>query len=168
MTQELKVFRQRMGKMEDWTTHDYLNELAERYKTNGHPLTDYGLHKLLGVVRQTIYRYRDGKGTFDDSVALRVAGLLDINPEFMLMWATRERARVTQAKETYDRILRRMKNTMLPVVFICVASTLLSLDPSASAGSTAYKLYIMSNHALAIWCALYLFVIAALLDHQHE
>lgn len=106
------------GRIEDWSTNDFLDALMKRYGV----VTDYGLHKLLKVSRQSIYRYRDKAGaTFDDQVALRVAELLDIDPVQMLVWTARQRASCTQAIEHWKHLQKRLAQAAMILIFLGLA-----------------------------------------------
>ncbi|OEZ93493.1 helix-turn-helix protein [Janthinobacterium sp. HH106] len=61
--------------------------------------SDYALSKALNVTRQTVSRYVQGKGYFDDAVAVKVAELLQIHPGLVMLDMHRERAK-TPAEQT--------------------------------------------------------------------
>jgi hypothetical protein len=108
-----KVYRRPMGPQSGWSTNDFLNALMHRCGVK----TDYGLHKLLAVSRQTIYRYRAG-GTFDDAIALRVAKLLDVDPALMLVYVARDRARHGEAKKLWEVLAKKLARAAVLVALV--------------------------------------------------
>lgn len=134
---EVKEFRRPMGRPEDWTTEGFLDELRHRYSAK----TDYALHKLLRVSRQSIYRYRDRKGTFDEDVALRVAELLNLDPQMMLTWVVRERSRHAQAKKHWTQLLARLGGTAAAVLLAFMLAP--ALPDLTTAAATVERLCIM-------------------------
>lgn len=123
---EIKEFRRPMGPPEHWTTEGFLDELRHRYDAK----TDYALHKLLKVSRQTIYRYRDGKGTFDEDIAVRAAELLGLDPQMMLVWVTKERTRHAQARIFWEDLLKKLAGPAAVVLLaILVTEPLFNESP---------------------------------------
>ena len=137
---EKRIFKQPMGRPIDWTTDGYLDALALRHNAR----SDYALHQLLRVSRQTIYRYRDGKGTFDDDVALRVGELLGIPGEEMLLWAAMERARIPAAKQAWRLLAERLGGTAAAVLFVWL------LAGSGAESQTAAGLPFAADHGAAV------------------
>jgi hypothetical protein len=141
----VKEYRRPMGSPADWSTNDYLNELMHRYSVR----TDYGLHKLLKVSRQTIYRYRDSHGSFDDAVALRVAELLGMEPSQLLIHSARERCKLASARGHWQSLLKKLSGA---VVAVLIVSGLLPYSDTPPAGERAglHGLYIMLNRLIAL------------------
>ena len=75
--------------------------------------SDYALSKALGVTKQTISRYAQGKGFFDDSVALKVASTLGIHPGLVMLDMHRERAKTPQERSVWEDIFKGFL-TLLP------------------------------------------------------
>lgn len=77
--------------------------------------SDYALIPTLGVTRQTLTNYRQGRTAFDDRVALHVAGLLEIDPARVLADMAAERATSPEVRAIWQRVASSM----------CVMSTAL-------------------------------------------
>lgn len=95
------------------TTIEYLDEIARRYpRRDGSPASDYGLADLLGVSAQAISKYRQGHSRFDESVAIRAAELLEIDPALVLLDTVaagrnvRRRARSGSASRSVSPVAR--------------------------------------------------------------
>jgi hypothetical protein len=115
-----------VGPVEEWTTGNLLDLLKQRYSLE----TDYQLYKLLDVRPQTIYRYRSHRGTFDDDVALRVAGLLGIDPKAMLACVARDRSRNADARNWWNQIA---KHLAVGVAAVALAPLVLGAPEAAAA-----------------------------------
>ncbi|MGK5049870.1 DUF3693 domain-containing protein [Janthinobacterium sp. GB4P2] len=76
--------------------------------------SDYALSKALNVTRQTVSRYVQGKGYFDDAVAVKVADLLKIHPGLVILDMHRERAK-TPAEQTIWQEIYQGFLTLLPL-----------------------------------------------------
>lgn len=81
-------------------TTDYL--AAVRAKVGAR--SDYALIPVLGITRQTMTNYRQGRTGFDDRIALRVAELLEIDPARILADMQAERATSEQVRAIWQRI----------------------------------------------------------------
>jgi transcriptional regulator with XRE-family HTH domain len=80
------------------TTVDYLDAVKAKL---GLP-SDYAAAKALRIAHSAISRYRNGKGSFDDEVAFRVAEILDINPLEVIVSARAERALNDDARSRWE------------------------------------------------------------------
>ncbi|WP_416308549.1 XRE family transcriptional regulator [Neptunicella sp. SCSIO 80796] len=69
-------------------TTDLLDKLKAAYNLP----SDYAIAKKLGVKPSCVSRYRNHGGTFDDSIALEVAELLELNPLSVVASMHAERA----------------------------------------------------------------------------
>lgn len=85
------------------TTIDFL----EAIKTRHNVTSDYALAKYLGLTRSAISKYRNTKTAFDETMALRVAEALEIDPAYVLACVSFERANCTEAKEAWQRLAQR-------------------------------------------------------------
>lgn len=99
-------------------TSNYLDALKAR-----HSLTsDYQIAKKLRMTSASISRYRLNKTTFDDSTALLVAELLEIDPLIVIadMNAIRSKTPETRAvwKELHDRLTGAAAAVLLGFVVI--------------------------------------------------
>ena len=80
------------------TTVEYLDAVKAKL---GLP-SDYAAAKALRIAHSAISRYRNGKGSFDDEVAFRVAEILDINPLEVIVSARAERAANEEARSRWE------------------------------------------------------------------
>lgn len=149
---EIKEYRRPTHKVEDWTTNDFLNELMHRYDVK----TDYALHHLLKVKRQTIYRYRANRGTFDTDVALRVAELLPdrVTPDVMLVITAFQRERLVPARALWHKLLKRLAATATAAALLLAVQFALFTDTGSAliqdgiaAASTDDGLYLIRTGA---------------------
>lgn len=88
-------------------TIDYLDALRAKLGTS----SDYSLQKPLCVGKQTISRYRQGFGYFDDAVAIRVAAILDISPEQVIADCHAEREKNEEVKKIWKSIAEKFAAT---------------------------------------------------------
>lgn len=126
--------------VEDWTTVDFLHAIANKYPE---ARTVYGMANRLEVTRPTIHRYLDNRGTFDATVALRVAALLPeiVDPGTLLVITSRERERQGEAREYWNGVLEKLREAGgRTAMVLALALALPYLEPVTSG-----TLYIMSN-----------------------
>lgn len=83
-------------------------EFLEAIKAKKSITSDYKLAQMLGATKQTISGYRNGKSNLDDSMALRVANLLEIDPAQVIASAHFERAKRPEEKAVWHSILQRL------------------------------------------------------------
>jgi transcriptional regulator with XRE-family HTH domain len=81
-------------------TTDYLDSIQVKYSL----ASDYAISKILGISRQAISNYRSGRGSLDDTVALRAADLLEIEPGIVLLDMYIERTRVDKTRDVWRDI----------------------------------------------------------------
>lgn len=120
---------------------EYLDRLSVACAAGGKPASDYRLAKVLRVTTVAVSRYRNDKGHFDEPVAIRVAELLGLDPEFVLNDIAAERSKCPEAREVWQRAARRLSGvaTVLAIVFVSNFSIPRAADaaPGAKAGSIA-------------------------------
>jgi len=84
-------------------------EWIDKLKAQRGLTSDYKAAQALGVSRNTISNYRGGaRQTFDDAMALKVAAMLDEQPEILLLDQAIERAKNEEAKTVLTRVLQRL------------------------------------------------------------
>ena len=81
-------------------------ELLDALKLRHNLASDYKVAKFLDLSQQTISAYRLGRNFFDDSIAIRVAELLDLDPAFVLACVHAERAKKPEVKAVWEKIAR--------------------------------------------------------------
>lgn len=85
------------------TTIDFVRALKARYGLG----SDYAVHKFLGVSKQSVSNWRNGNNFFDDATAIRVAGLLEIEPAYVLACVHQERAKSDAERAAWSSIIER-------------------------------------------------------------
>jgi len=68
-------------------------QLIDILKATENLPSDYAAAHFLGVTTQSISKYRCGKSFCDDSVALKIAGILKLNPLVVVASVRAERAK---------------------------------------------------------------------------
>jgi transcriptional regulator with XRE-family HTH domain len=79
-------------------------ELLEAARLLCEPPTYYRLAKVLGVSRQAMTKYRQGAGTFEDAVALRVAELLGLDAGYLLACMSAERESRPAVRQVWEKV----------------------------------------------------------------
>jgi len=74
-------------------------DLLDRLKAAYNLPSDYATAKKIGVTRQAISNYRTNGTTLDDSVAVEVAELLELEPFKVLAYMNLERAQRANNKK---------------------------------------------------------------------
>ena len=85
------------------STADFLNDLRAHF---GVP-SDNKLAPAMGWERQQVSRYRLLKQTFDDRTAIRVAGVLGIEPDHVLACMAAQRA-IPESRPAWERIAAKV------------------------------------------------------------
>lgn len=93
--------------------------------------SDYAVAKAIGVSRQAVSRYLNEGTTLDDSVAVRVAEILDLDPSQVILDVQIERASDQRVKTALKKIAERLSTAAASVA---LALTLSALPDSALAG----------------------------------
>ena len=73
--------------------------------------SDYALAKALGVSKQSVSRWSQGKGHFDDDVAIRVAEILGVNPVVILASMHAERSKTPQAQAVWFGLMEKFSTS---------------------------------------------------------
>lgn len=113
-------------------TTDYVDELRVKLDAR----SDFALSKLLGIAHNQIGRYRKG-GTFDNTMALRVAELLDVSPLTVIADMELERAKDAKARDTWATFLSKAASIACAATIGIGAGT--APAPSNASDLTAYK-----------------------------
>lgn len=83
-------------------TKRWLAVLAEKYKTDDGPATDYRVAKLLGILPSSMSNYLGGRGSqMDDDIAARLADLVGEHPLVVIGQIRAERSRTERAKKVW-------------------------------------------------------------------
>jgi transcriptional regulator with XRE-family HTH domain len=116
--------------------------------------SDYRLAQLLGVSKQSITHYRQGRTAPDERVSARLAELAQLDPDLVAVWMQLERARSDEARATWRSVADRLaKTAALGLVALGVSITpdagaeilATGVSQTPSDTRTGQGLYIMSN-----------------------
>ena len=120
-----RVTRCRTRPMKLETSQDLLNRVRAKHGTSW-----YGLIKLMGVHKNTVYSWKGGHTALDRKFAPRVAELLDEPAEYVLACLEGEREQSAEVLKLWRRIAERFRST---ASILLVALGLLSVPRGASA-----------------------------------
>lgn len=102
------------------STVEFLDLLCDHYKCLSQdektPATDYRVAKQLEVTTQSVSKWRTGKAGFDDTTAIRVADLLDMEREYVLACVHFERAKASNVRDTWRVIALGSTNALVLAV----------------------------------------------------
>ena len=118
------------------TTCDFLDALKARYKLP----SDYALAHFMGIARSGISSYRSGKTRLDDSIAMKVAKLLDLDAGYVVACAHAERAKRDDVRDMWQKTanaLKRSAGALLVCLLFYSAGGQNALASTAYAGETA-------------------------------
>jgi Phage related protein len=97
-------------------TADFLDAL--RVKLN--LPSDGQLADYLGMHRQHVSRYRTLAGTFDDAMSMKVAGLLDVDPAYVVASMHAQRAKRSEEKKLWERIATLTSGIAAALVIVSI------------------------------------------------
>jgi predicted transcriptional regulator len=115
-----------------------LDELKAR---NG-GASDYAIAKMLGITRSSVSKYRNKLGSFDDSVAIRVANLLEIDPAIVISSMHAERSRMPEERAIWEGIIERLGGV---AAALALGVGLVSAPPQAEAAQAPISHNSMTN-----------------------
>lgn len=119
------------------STNQFLDAIARNNPAqDGSPASDYRLHQILGVTKQAISKYRLGQTAPDDAVAIRIAALLDLPPEYVVACIHQERARVAEEKSLWRSIAEKFAG--LAAAALLALTLLLPPPPAQAAAATQH------------------------------
>lgn len=135
------------------------NELLDLVKTTHGIQSDYKLAQVLMVAKSAVINYRKGFSHPDQSVCMRIATLLDLDPDVVLCSIQAERTKDEVLSTQWARIADRLK-AAASVAACALLSVVFSGSPDAHAQgrepvagvapahiSTVHSLYIAAKKA---------------------
>lgn len=131
------------------TTIEFLDDLAAKLGGPNDPASDYAVSKALEIERATVSRWRSGKGTMGEDIAVQVAELLGEDPKFVLSCVLAERSSGKKAKQVLRQIADSFKGAA--VIAIAFGAGILGIFTPAPARTTevsAPQMYIMSYNRI--------------------
>ncbi len=117
-------------------TLDYIEAIKARYKPDAGELSDYRVSKLLGIKPQSVSVYRTKGGTLDDTTALKVAELLDLDPAEVLANMHAERAKDEKVRKIWEALAEHLHSAAAGVMLAILATMGISAFPAPSMAST--------------------------------
>lgn len=100
------------------TTSDFLDDLRARHGL----ASDNKLALHMGWDRQQLRRYRNGKHTFDDATAIKVAAQLGIEPDHIMACMAAQRAKSPESRTAWERIAAKVAACILAGIALSVSS----------------------------------------------
>lgn len=135
-------------------------EILDALKQHQGGVSDYAIAKTLGVTRGAVSIWRNGKGYFDDSTAIRVAELLKIDPAIIIASVHAERSKSEKEKAVWREILEKLGGVAAGVLLTIGAATLPAHQAEASALNSGHSVYYVKsrrNKKKNIWQGLFSF-----------
>lgn len=102
-------------------------EFIEMYKEKNNLGSDYRVSKELGVTRQSISLYKNGR-PIDEDLALPIAESLGIEPSKILYIIAGEKSRKPEAKKAWDKLSRQAGMISLKALLVLPLLALASIE----------------------------------------
>lgn len=83
-------------------------EWIDRAKNAAGIESDYGIAKLLGINRATVSNYRKSMGMLDEDCAIKIANVVGVKPEAVLIDQLAERTKSPEARTALRDAARRL------------------------------------------------------------
>lgn len=109
------------------TTLEFLDALKARHSVQ----SDYATAKLLGVTQQCVSTWRNKRSFFDDSTAIQVGKLLEIDPAYVVACVHAERAKKDEEKAVWREIIEKFGGVAATVVIGIATATIPMPEASA-------------------------------------
>jgi transcriptional regulator with XRE-family HTH domain len=107
--------------------------------------SDYQLAKFLGVRQQTVSNYRNRKSGLDETMALKIADALGVDPAHVLTCVAAERAKDAAVKKAWQRAAAATAAAVLIALALPDPGAQLDALTISSAEASPLALYIMLN-----------------------
>lgn len=116
-------------------------QYLEAVKSRHNLASDYAAAKFLGVTISTARSWAKGSHSMNDEMALKMAELLDIKPEKILLDIHAERAKDSKAKKVFEKLAA----TFGAVIMSVILSAFPASDTHANTTIQAYNANTLSN-----------------------
>lgn len=83
-------------------------EWIDRAKSAAGIDSDYGIAKLLGIHRATVSNYRASSRFLDEDIAIKIANVIGVKPEAVLIDQLAERTKEPQARSALFEMAQRV------------------------------------------------------------
>jgi hypothetical protein len=117
-------------------------EFLDAVKAKRGLASDYALANYLGESHQRISNYRVKRSFLDDSMAVKVAEALEIDPLYVIASVHAERAKKESEKKVWTDILEKLGGIAASVVIGLALTALPSPDAFASAQNSHSVYYV--------------------------
>lgn len=103
-----------LGRDDMKTTIEFLDAVKARHSL----VSDYKLAKKLEITPQSIIQYRNHRNVLSDSMAIRVAGLLEMDPVLVVTAVHAERAKRPEERALWADIVQRLGGVAAVLVLV--------------------------------------------------
>lgn len=121
------------------TTVEYLDAIKARLNLP----SDYAVAKALHLTRAAVSKQRLGHNVFDDTTALRVAEILDVDPMEVIAAANAERARDDETRRLWERAWGKVTGVTVASALVVGLSVAPSVAESATIQPIVSSLHVM-------------------------
>lgn len=128
--------------------------LLDRLKVAKALRSDYAAAKFLGVTATTVYAWRRGERTMDETTALQIADALGLDPIAVMAEVRQDRPQTARERKVWER--HRPRISLAVVAALAVSGWMMFSEPAKASTSqnaeksTVYNLYIMRNYIRGI------------------
>lgn len=125
------------------TTFDYLKLLKKELNVE----TAYAVARDMGFSKQTVLNWQHKRGTFDDISAIKIAKVLNIPAEQILLDMRIERTKCPEAREAYKRLLKVLQGVAASIFIGVLTFSALPYHGDFSAQGQADDIYYVKSVA---------------------
>ena len=119
-----------------------IQQLLDAAKAGANIPSNYRLARVLGVHDNTLNRWQHARGLPDDVMAVRLAEMAHLDPDYVVASMHAARAATDDERSLWTRIARRLEAVAAAVL---VGTVLSAPTPAPAQGTTAEPLCVMSN-----------------------
>lgn len=120
-------------------------ELLDALKLKTGAASDYALAPILGVTRASVSNWRTGKDTFSDSMAIKVAEMLDLDAGIVLVSINGERAKTETQKAMWASMFEKLGGVAAGLV---IGLSAVSPSPAQAVEQANSVYYVKSRRRL--------------------
>lgn len=127
------------------------NALLDAVKRRHRLESDYQLARLLGWDTSKLSAYRNGRARIGEATAVQLAGLLDMEPGYVLACLAAERAQSAEVRNAWERAAARLSAALAAILAVWLLGVALpGSDALAASWPVVGGLLIMSNALIVI------------------
>lgn len=132
--------------MKPRTTAEFLDVLKAKKELK----SDYALAKLLDTSRQVISHYRNGKGGFDEEMAIKVANFLGIPPGYVIACVHEERTKRPEVKRIWHEIAKALAPVFVAGI---IGGSALLASPGGEASESTNNIHYTNSRRRRVWAS---------------